>query len=48
MNDEHKEKAVSWQISCADMALRCMVSAVKPEHRRRHRSASRNAAKVSV
>ena len=37
-----------WQISCADMALRCMVSAVKPEHRRRHRSASRNAAKVSV
>ena len=36
------------QRSCADMALRCMVSAVKPEHRRRHRSASRNAAKVSV
>lgn len=36
------------QISCADMALRYMVSPVKPEHRRRHRSASRNAAKVSV
>ncbi len=25
-----RKKAVSWQIFCADMALRCMVSAVKP------------------